>query len=300
MQRPFDVESPGALSESFETLFARSEKPAGNELFLWPRGHAPSAWAPTKKPLDADARDLAASVVIAARASPGGKVELALHSYAALVFQRMIQLHAEPAVSAALKALVDSRVFLLHATTHYEGLDQSLGPEFVRIVKATRSIVDFLNIGDATSEMWQAAARLNPFLTPAITAAIKQWRFLRGQILEFAVRDAVTMMRADLKVPWDQAVDHIRRSFLENLKRDARDPGWQEALIRRSDDAFHIDFAPNDTARINRLGIRLELVNSDGDKLLSWESTRALFVRLGISAPDSASRTSRAACRRRG
>lgn len=277
-----------ALSESFETLFARAEKPAGNELFLWPRGHAPSEWAPTKNPFDADARDLSRAVSIAAKTSPGGKVELALHSYGVLVFQRMIQLHAEPAVAAALKALAGSNVFMLNATTHYEGSDKRLGPDAARVAQATKMVIDWLNTGDQTAEMWEAAARMNPFLAPAIAAWVEQWRYQRTQFIALAAKDFGAMMRADLQEPWDKAVDYLRKLFIKDLERDARDSGWQEALLRRANDTFQLEFSTEDAARIKKLGIRLEIVHADGDKLLSWENAKILFERLGIDAPKDA------------
>ena len=40
---------------------------------------------------DSDARDLARMVVIASRESASGKVELALHSFGTLIFQRLLQ-----------------------------------------------------------------------------------------------------------------------------------------------------------------------------------------------------------------
>lgn len=277
-----------ALNESFEPLFERKEKPAGNELFLWTRGHVPSAWRETKSPIDADARDLARAVVIAAKDSPGGKVELALHSFGTLVFQRMVQLHAEPAVAAALKALSGSRVFLLHATTHFEGSEKKAGPDFERMSQATRAVVDWLNAGDATAELWEATGRMNPFLAPAIAAWLESWRFQRGQIIALASKDAAGMMLADLKEPWDKAVDHIRKAFIKDIQRDAKDPGWQEAMLRRSSDMFRLEFSPEDAAKIHDLDIRLELVHADGDKLLNWESAKVLFERLGIEAPEKA------------
>ena len=277
-----------ALNESFEPLFARAEKPAGKELFLWTRGHTPSGWLPTKSPIDADARDLARAVLIAAKDSPGGKVELALHSFGTLVFQRMVQLHAEPAVAAALKALSGSRVFLLHATTHFEGSEKKAGPDFERMSQATRAVVDWLNAGDATAELWEATARMNPFLAPAIAAWLETWSFQRGQVIALASKDAAGMMLADLKEPWDKAVDHIRKAFIKDIQRDAKDPGWQEAMLRRSSDMFRLEFSPEDAAKIHDLNIGLELVHADGDKLLNWESAKVLFERLGIEAPEKA------------
>ena len=274
-----------ALNESFEPLFALPAR-TGNELFLWTRGHAPSDWRATKTPIDADARDLAAAIVLAAKTSPGGKVELALHSFATLVFQRMIQLHAEPAVASALEAVSGSRVFLLHATTHYAGTEKRAGRDFEAMGKATRTVIDWLDAGDATAELWEATARINPFLAPAIAAWQVQWDYQRGQLIALAAKSAGDMMRADLKEPWAQAVDPIRKAFLKDLAADTNNPGWQEAMLRRSSDMFRLEFSLEDAARIKALGIKLELVHSDGDKLLNWESARVLFERLGIDAPE--------------
>ncbi|UPT75675.1 MAG: hypothetical protein M0D55_08380 [Elusimicrobiota bacterium] len=277
-----------ALNESFEPLFARPAAPAGNELFVWTRGHRPSEWLHSKSPIDADARDLARAVSLAAESSPGGKVELALHSFGTLVFQRMIQLHEEPAVAAALKALAGSRVFMLHATTHYEGSERKAGPDFERMSQATRAVVDWLDAGDATADLWRRTAEFNPFLAPMVAAWLQQWDFQRGQVISMAARDAAKMMKADLSEPWDKAVDHIRKAFLKDLAADARDPAWQESMLRRSSDMFRLEFSPEDAARIKTLGIRLELVHADGDKLLNWESAKALFERLGIPCPAKA------------
>lgn len=260
-----------ALNESFEPLFAREEKTAGHELFVWTRGHAPSPWNATKNPIDADARDLAKAIGLAAAASKDGKVELALHSFGTLVFQRMVQLHAEPAVKAALDALKDSRVFLLHATTHFDGSEKQAGPDFERMGQATKTIVDWLDAGDAMAAWWGPAAL--------------PWTMTRGQVIAAAAKEAAAMMKKDLTEPWDPAIDRLRKAFLKDLAKDTKDSGWQEAMLRRSSDMFRLEFSLDDAARIRKLGIRLELVHADGDKLLNWESARVLFERLGIDTP---------------
>ncbi len=271
---PARVYSGGlALNESFAPVLARPAKPSGNELVLWTRAHPPSGWVPTKNPIDADARDLAAAINLAAVTSPQGKVELALHSFGTLVFQRMIQLHAEPAVKAALEALKDSRVFLLHATTHFEGSERRAGPDFERMGQATRAVVDWLDAGDAMAPWWSP-----------VSAA---WRFTRGQVIAAAAKEAAAMMKKDLSEPWP-AFDGIRKRFIKELARDAKDPAWQEAMLRRSSDMFRLEFSPADAARIRELGIKLELVHADGDALLNWESALTLFERLGIRAPKKA------------
>ena len=154
--------------------------------------------------------------------------------------------------------------------------------------QATRAVVDWLNAGDATADLWEQTARMNPFLAPAIAAWLETWRFQRGQVIALAAKDAAGMMLADLKDPWDKAYDHIRKAFIKDLKADSQDPGWQEAMLRRSSDMFRLEFSPEDAARIRALGIRLELIHADGDRLLNWESAKVLFERLGIEAPEKA------------
>jgi hypothetical protein len=102
-----------------------------------------------------------------------------------------------------------------------------------------------------------------------------------------ASRDAAAMMRKDLSEAWDPAIDHVRQVFLASLEKDSKDPGWQEALLRRSSGMFHLDFSEKDVEHIRKLGIRLDLVHSANDQLLNWASAKTLFDLLGIKAPES-------------
>ncbi|HEX4046782.1 MAG TPA: hypothetical protein VH309_03060, partial [Elusimicrobiota bacterium] len=277
-----------ALNESFDPLFARSAPPARPEYFLWTRGHRPTGWTPTHTLIDADARDLARMIVLAAKETGSAKVELALHSFGTLVFQRLVQLHAEPDVAAALRLLTGSRVVLLNATTHYEGSEKRAGRQFEQMGQATRQLVDGLNMMDQAAETWRAAASLNPFLGPAIQFWMDEYRVARGQLLALASQGATNMMRKDLSQRWDPAFDSIRRGFVAALEEDSRDHGWQESLLRRSSDMFRLEFTKRDAARIRRLHIHLDLLHSSGDQLLNWDSARILFERLGIPAPETA------------
>lgn len=277
-----------ALNESFEPLFASQAAPKGGQLFLWTRGHPPTPWTAAKNPLDADARDLARAIVLAGRASPTGKVELALHSFGTIVFQRMVQLRGDPEVDAALEHLADSRVTLLNATTRYEGSEKKAGPEFERMGQATRGFVDWLDAMDASAQMLRATANLNPFLAPQIAAVLETWAFQRTQALILASRDAAAMMKKDLQAPWQPAFEAIRKAFLKALERDAQDPGWQEAMVRRSADMFRLEFEKGDARHIRRLRIKIQAVHSSKDQLLNWASAHALFERLGIEAPEQA------------
>ena len=277
-----------ALNESFDPLFARDAAPARPEYFLWTRGHRPTGWTATATPIDGDARDLARMIVLAARETGSPKVELALHSFGTLVFQRLVQLHAEPEVAAALRLLTGSRVVLLNATTHYEGSERRAGREFEQMGQATRKLVDMLNMMDQAAETWQAAASLNPFAGPAIEFWMAEYRSQRGQLMAMASQGATNMMKKDLAEPWDPAIDSIRRDFIAALKEDSQDHGWQESLLRRSSDMFRLEFTKRDAARIRRLHIHLDLIHASGDQLLNWESARTLFERLGIQAPENA------------
>jgi hypothetical protein len=287
-QAPARVFAGGlALNESFEALLAGGRGP-GHEYFVWTRGHPPTAWTPTAVVIDADARDLARMIVKAAAESKTGKAEVALHSFGTLVFQRLVQLRGEPEIDAALEALRGSRVFLLNATTHYSGSERRAGPELEQMGTATRQFVDWLDMMDATAAEWEAAARLNPFLSPAIQAWLSGWRAQRAQVLSLASAQAASMMKKDLETPWPPEIDAIRRRFLAALERDHRDGGWQEALLRRSADMFRLEFTKKDAAAIREAGIRLELVHAVDDQLLNWGSARALFEVLGIDAPEQA------------
>lgn len=274
-----------ALQESFEPLLRSARKPTGPEYVLWTRGHPPTGWKPTKSVIDADARDLARMIAIAGRASPTGKVELALHSFGTLVFQRMLQLREEPEVREALRRLAGSRVVLLHATTHYEGSERKAGPEFEQMGAAAKAFVAWLDAGDAVVDQWQAAARLNPMLLPTASMLASQWDAQRNQALALASNGAGQMMKKDLEAKWDPAYDSIRKELVAALKKDARDPAWQESLMRRSSDMFRLDVTPRDAAFLRRLGVRVELVHGDGDALLNWASAQALFELLGIPTP---------------
>jgi hypothetical protein len=275
-----------ALNDSFETLFA-GRPAARDEYFLWTRAHAPTGWVPTRSPLDADARDLARMLAAAARANGSGKAELVLHSFGTLVFQRLVQLRGEPVVDEALRSLSGSRVVFLHGTTRYEGSERRAGREFEQMGQATRAFTDWLNTADAMVEMWEKTARLNPLLGPAVDAWLAQWRVQRNQVLSMGTRDAVAMMRQDLAEPWAPALEPMRKAFVAALEREARDPGWQEAMLRRSGDMFRLAMTPADVRHLRRLGVSLDMVHARGDKLLNWETARALFELYGLPSPES-------------
>ncbi|MDX6768556.1 MAG: hypothetical protein SF051_03425 [Elusimicrobiota bacterium] len=275
-----------ALNESFDTLFA-GRAAARDEYFLWTRAHAPTGWTPTRSPLDADALDLARMLVTAARGG-SGKTELVLHSFGTLVFQRMLQLRGEPLVDEALASLAGQRVVFLHGTTRYEGSERRAGREFEQMGQATRAFTDWLNTADDMVSLWEKTARLNPLLGPAVEMWLAQWRVQREQVLSMASRDAVAMMRKDLSEPWAPELEPARRRFQQALERDARDPGWQEALLRRSGDMFRLAMTPADVKHLRKLGVTVEMVHARGDALLNWETARALYDLYGVKSPAEA------------
>ncbi len=288
VSRPARVHAGGlALNESFETLFSRA--PAlGPEHFMWTRAHAPSGWVPTRSPLDADAMDLARMLVLASKTSSSGRTELVLHSFGTLVFQRMLQLRGKPVVDAALASLAGSRVVFLHGTTRYDGSESRAGREFEQMGQATRAFTDWLNAADGMIELWEKTSRLNPFLGPAVDAWLASWRVQREQILALASRDAVNMMRRDLAEPWAPELESARLAAQAALERNARDPRWQEALLRRSGDMFRLEMTPADLERLRKLKVQVAMVHSRGDKLLNWDTARALFDFYGLPAPAEA------------
>jgi hypothetical protein len=152
---------------------------------------------------------------------------------------------------------------------------------------ATRTFVDWLDAMDAAVAAWKRAVAFNPWLAPADLVWSAQWALQRSQLMSLASREAAAMMRKDLSAPW-AAHDDIREGFLGALARDSKDPGWQEALLRRSSDMFRLEFSAADVDFIRRLGLRLDLVHATGDQLLNWESARTLFELLGIESPRAA------------
>lgn len=282
--KPARVYSGGlALNESFESLFAEQTAPDRSQFFFWTRAHAPTAWTPTTTPTDADARDLARMVVLAAREAKTAKVELVLHSNGTIIFQRLVQLRREPEVRAALKLLAGSRVVLLNGMTHYDHIEKLGGPQVVQLARANRMIVDWLDSWDALAAGVSRAARDWPNL-PA-QAWLSGYRMMREQLLETATDPAAAQMRRDLEAPWAARLEPLRRRLRAALARDSQDMGWREALLRRSNDAFLLDFKARDAAFLRRLGVTVEFVHALRDQLLNWQTAKLLMNRFGLATP---------------
>ena len=126
-------------------------------------------------------------IVLAARESKATKVELALHSFGTLVFQRMIQLREEPEVREALKLLAGSRVTLLNATTHYAGTERRAGREFEQMGVATRNFVDWLDMMDEIAAGWHRNAENNAAAGAAVRESLSNWRENAAKMAELSV-----------------------------------------------------------------------------------------------------------------
>ncbi len=273
------------LAESFDALFAAA--PARSEqIFLWLRGHQPSAWAPARHPLDADARDLARMIVTAARDSGSSQVELSLHSYASLVLQRMVQLD-EPEVREALELLRGSRIFILNGTTHFKGSESAAGPEYEKMTRATALFVSWLDMMDETARLWRQIPVLNPYYGTA-RIWLAAWELNRRQALDAAAKPVVEQLREHLKGPWAPEVEETRRAAVRRLEANAHDDGWQEALVRRVNDGALLEAQPADISRLAALGVRISVVVSAEDQIIPWSVSKLFLEHLGVAAPETA------------
>ncbi|MEK7858516.1 MAG: hypothetical protein AAB320_05165 [Elusimicrobiota bacterium] len=273
------------LSESFDAMFA-AQPARSDQVFLWLRGNAPSPWAAARHPMDVDARDLARMIVTAAEQAGSSRVELALHSYASLVFQRMLQMEEQPEVRQALGLLRGSRVFLLNATTHFKGSESAAGPEYEKMTQATKMLVGWLDMMESAAALW----RQTPIWSPAFPAAqawLMSWDFQRGQALELAAKGVVAQLRDHLKGPWAPEVEESRLQAVARLERNAHDAGWQEALVRRVNDGALLEAQAGDVARMAELGIRSEVVVSHDDQIIPWSVSKVFLAHLGVAAPDA-------------
>lgn len=275
-----------ALAESYEPLFSSGPPQAGSEFFVWLRGQGKTDWAPTQKPLDADARDLAAMITKAAKESNTGKSDLVLHSYGTVVFQRMLQLRGEDRVDDALSRI--SRVTMLNANSHAEGGEKLAGPEFVQRAQATKLFVDGLDAYDASIKLWETTAKTNPLLALQMYGLINTAKFQRTAGLNLAIKEVVDLQRKDLSEPWQSKDESLRKDAQAELESVAKNPDWQEAVIRRSRDVFVLDMKKSDFEYLRNSGIKLDIIQGSDDKLLPWAGTRGMLELMGVDAPEKA------------
>ena len=273
-----------ALAESYDALFERQAKPASDQYFLWLRGHSPSEWKYSRTVYEQDARDLARMIVLAGERSGSSKIDLVLHSYGVLVFQRMVQLDNADA-RRALQLLKDARVTLLMSTTHYGNSETAAGEQYAQMAKVIRSLIGWLDTMDSWADLWQASAKLSPMLAPQIYASLAAWKVQREAVLALASKGGVDELLNHLAEPWDPAIDHIRLDLIARVRQNGADSGWQEAFLKRANDTSRLEFTKADVARIRKLGVHLDLVHSHDDQLVPWVSAKLLFDLLGMRAP---------------
>jgi len=275
------------LPDSFETYF-RTGDAESPEYLLTLRGLFPSAWTRTKEVYDSDALDLARMIVLAARERGSSRVDLVLHSYSSLVLQRMLQLGSDPVVAQALGLLRGARVSMMGATTHYGDSETVAGPEFAEMARMIKNFFVWLDAMDAYAENLEAAARINPLLRPQVDLYMASWRMQREGALNLASRQAADMLIGHMTEPWAPEIDSIRQEILARTQLMTRDPGWQEALLRRAKDTSELEFTAEDVEMMRALGIRLDILYGERDQLVPWISERLLPELLGIETPEEA------------
>ncbi|MFA6030179.1 MAG: hypothetical protein WC969_10015 [Elusimicrobiota bacterium] len=273
-----------ALAESFEPYFQTEPARAG-QFVLWLRGLAPTELGPRTQMLDADTRDLARLIVTAARESGSERVDLALHSYSTLLFQRMLALHEDPEVAAALKLLRGAHVSAITGSTHYDHTEYDVGLEFVFRKKLAEAIVSMQDMRDGMSKLLWSMSRWNPFLLPMAYSFEFYNRLKELMILRASGKSIADQLKTHLKDPWAPDIDPIRLKLLAQLEEAWRQKEWQKASLLRTVDMHALEFTPQDVQRLRALGIRLDVIIAKDDQVLPWALQRDLLARFGIETP---------------
>ncbi|MDD5628066.1 MAG: hypothetical protein PHU21_03310 [Elusimicrobia bacterium] len=282
-----------ALAESYDSFFETEGQAGSDQYFMWLRGHQPTQFEPTREVYEADARDMARMIVLAAERSGSQSVSLTLHSYGVLVFQRMIQLHQDLEVAQAMRLLKGGRVTLINTTTHYGDSETAAGAQYAQMAKIIRAIVQQLDLMDSYSALLTASIKANPLLTPALLPQIFYLKMQRDMLLSLASKGAVDELRKQLADPWSAQIDHVRRNILRIVEENAATPGWQEAFLRRANATSLLDFTKEDVQRIRDYGIRLEIIHAAKDQLIPWVSAKLAFELFGFKVPKNAPKPGR-------
>ncbi|MFA5137917.1 MAG: hypothetical protein WC728_01700 [Elusimicrobiota bacterium] len=278
-----------ALAESFEPYFSRFAPEAG-QFTLWLRGLPPSPWSPGARVFDADALDLARLIVLAGRESGSDRVDLALHSYSTMLFQRLLGLSGDPLAAEALRYLRGAKVTLFMGSTHYEGVERDMDPMSSLKLQVSKAFVDMIDMNDAIrSALWDLA-RWNPFLLPMAAADELAWDAVRALLLSSGGQDVARDLKRYLGEPWEPDIEPVRKALLRVIDDNSGKPGWQEAALRRFVDLLRLDFAPEHVRLLRDMGVRLHTVAAVHDDILPWALQRRLLTRLGIEAPARAPR----------
>ena len=277
-----------ALAESYDSLFETQPQAESDQYFAWLRGHQPTDFQPTKEVYEADARDMARMIVLAAERAGSKSVSLTLHSYGVLVFQRMVQLHQDLEVQQAMRLLKGGRVTLINTTTHYGHSETAAGAQYAQMAKVIQAIVQQLDLMDSYSAALESSLKVNPFLAPMVVPQLFALKMQRDMLLGLASKGAVDELRKQLSDPWSPALDHVRLNILKIVGENAATPGWQEAFLRRADATSMLDFTKEDVQRIRDYGIRLEIIHAAQDQLIPWVSAKLAFELFGFKVPEKA------------
>ncbi|MCX5787755.1 MAG: hypothetical protein NTX64_04485 [Elusimicrobia bacterium] len=274
-----------ALAESFEPYFQTQPAQAG-QFVLWLRGLAPSELGPKTQLLDADTRDMAHLIVTAAREAGTERVDLALHSYSSLLFQRMLALYEEPVVAEALKLLRGARVAVIAGSTHYDRTEYDVGLEFVFRKHLAEAIVAMQGLNNSISNLLWSMSLLNPFISPMAYAYDLHNRMQELLILQASGKSIADQLKAHLKDPWAPSIEPIRLKLLAQIEAAWRQEEWQKASLWRTVDMHALEFSPHDVERMRALGVRLDIVVANQDQVLPWAIQRDLLARVGIDTPE--------------
>jgi hypothetical protein len=292
MHREANAELPARIlvggllhQESYSAYYLVPQR-HGPEYSPFLRGHAPTGWAPTPNILDADARDLASTISLAAHENRRRKVELVLHSYAGMVFQRMLQMENDPTISEALGWLEGSNVFAFNTATHYVGSESHFGLIGSQLAAGIRHLIATIDNMDAWAHTSELLASRIPMISSALQASHSAWSFQRQQLIGVVASQAAECLRQDLSQPWKGPHDHIRRKQLSRLTTRLENPGWQESALRRMDATMRLDVSQEDFSRIRSHNIRLKLFHGTEDRQLPWAAARMLIDLLGFDAPE--------------
>lgn len=271
------------LAESFDSLFATDSAPRHDRLFLVLRGNHPSPWVRTPDIFDADAQDLAHAISLAKSQSGHDAIHLAAHSYSTLAFQRLIQRRDDPEVKEALEALRGGEVTLVTGATLYDGHHVVAGDQYEGLMAMMQNAVAELDAVETAEASTKLFGGLFPFWNP-MNMGLNVWSMTRDVLLSESTM-GVSKDAEEFSRPWAPEIDHIRRYLKERRIENARQPDWQEALVRRTVATSTMNFTKEDVAAIKALGLRVNVVYAHDDQLIPWTIGQLLPQRLGIEAP---------------
>jgi hypothetical protein len=275
-----------ALAESFESLFSAVPS-RNNQFFLWFRAMPPSSWVYGRDNFEADARDLARFINLAAEKTGSRRVNLVLHSYSTLVVQKMVQMREDAEIGRALGYLRGAQVLMLNPTTHFKGSEALGGGNYAQTAAIISNFIKWLDMTDNYVDGWNSAAGLVPSMQAPVTFNLAMWEIQRNNALNMTSKQAREMMVDHLTPAWGGGLDPVRESLLGTVKKNVENPRWQETLLRRTDDTAKFDFVAADVAAMRSAGINLDFIYAGEDQLIPWAAERLTVAALfGIPVPE--------------